>query len=143
MVPSTVIRTRQEPKQPRGINKPDRVQKNKLSKAGGEMKGRRGMFPMALLKTRISHPFHRQLTSLRSQTCSARGRRGPIERAESQTIPCLNPSTDCGLREGDRPAERRAAEGDRPFGGEEGGGREGCCQLLAGALSEPAGAIFQ
>lgn len=91
---------------------------------------------------RRSDQFHRQLTSLQSQICSLRCHNGPIKRTESQ-MTVFEPSTDCSVRERDQPTERRAAKGDRAFGGEEGGGREGCCQLLARALPEPAGAIFQ
>lgn len=35
--------------------------------------------------------------------------------------------TDCGVRARNQQAEGGAAEGDQPPGGEEGGGRAGCC----------------
>lgn len=61
---------------------------------------------------------------------------------ESQ-MTVFKPSTDCSLWKRDQQTERRTVEGDRAFGGEERGGREGRRQLLTGALSEPAGTILQ
>lgn len=96
---------------------------------------------MSLLKIHSSDQSSRQMTSSQSQTSTEQSDIGPIKRTASQ-MNVFKLSTDCSVRERDQQTERRTVERDRAFGGEEGGGREGCSQLLSGALSEPAGTIL-
>lgn len=140
MVPSTLIKKRSELTKPRRINKPDCVQRTNYQRQE-EIKGRRRTFPCRCWK------FTAQITSTD---------RWPLYRAKpvqynALMVPSIwqsqmtvfEPSTDCSIWERDKQTERRAVKGNRAFGGEEGGGREGCRQLLTGTLSEPAGTILQ